>query len=413
MINACEEQPENTSLSDIPGEIVVTILQFLRAVDLASVVESNKFIFGKDKISKAILYQLRSIYYVTTTLGDITYSPGMLYVNEVKSILSALNAPQPLVHGCWISTLWLANAKKYYEAINLSQIETTFIPGKKHSTPNKHKQKIRTRRGSDALPPWPSMTTDIICCHGKLSLSKGSGAKRRIIDKSSWNLLRKFYPIGSAFSIKCQDCDICTKEFLEFKSIQAEKKEDLIEKRRYSSSFNIQLDNLLKRKNGFPVHFLVKDYSSSERLDEMNNDAVGQSDNINTEVVLSNYFNRQPLLPGLYNIVPRYWLKVWRNLYKDVNSEPLPVLDYTTLMCRHHGHLIVPSHLEDFLLGIKKTLFSSLGTSTGEVVEILSAEEWDFLQMSVNFTVDFHIRFSLDGENIVWSTPVCIQCDPM
>ena len=404
-MNTIEGHPTKSTLADIPAELIIITLQYLRAVDLANVAESNKFLFSKEKVSKAILHQLKSTYNVPTS-NDITYSPGMLYANEVKSILSALNAPQPLINGYWISTLWLANAKKFYEAINLSQIETN-CQGKKFSTPNKHKQKIRTRRGSDALPPWPSMTTDILCCHGKLSLSKGSGAKRRMIDKCSWNLLRKFYPFGSAFSVKCHDCDICTKEFQEFKSMQAEKKEDLIEKRRYLLNLNVQLEHILTRKNGFPIHLLVNAYSSKEESTEFNYNIGDKNNIINNDEV---FVNRQPLLPGLYNIIPRYWLKVWRNICKDISCEQLPDLDYATLLCRHHGHLIVPSHLEVFLLGIKKTLFSGLGTSTGEVVEILSAEEWDSLQMSVNFSVDFHIRFSLDGENVIWNTPTCTMC---
>lgn len=81
-------------------------------------------------------------------------------------ILAALAAPVP-VKGYWISSTWVSNAKTYFEAIHLPEIELSPKKGAKRLS------KIRQRRGTDALPPWLSMNADITCCHDFLALSKG------------------------------------------------------------------------------------------------------------------------------------------------------------------------------------------------------------------------------------------------
>ena len=126
----------------------------------------------------------------------LIYSPANLFIREVKCILAALNSPQPLGKGYWISTTWLTNAKKYFEAINLPNIEAYINTNNNiRKTPTKpttnRKQKIRARRGSDALPPWPSMTADIVCSHNNLNLVKSNlpGNKRRLLTHSPDHLL--------------------------------------------------------------------------------------------------------------------------------------------------------------------------------------------------------------------------------
>jgi hypothetical protein len=45
----------------------------------------------------------------------------------------------------------------------------------------------------------------------------------------------------------------------------------------------------------------------------------------------------QPLLPGLYNLVPKHWLRTWRRYIKDPELSSLPALDCTNLFCNSHG----------------------------------------------------------------------------
>jgi hypothetical protein len=119
----------------------------------------------------------------------------------------------------------------------------------------------------------------------------------------------------------------------------------------------------------------------------------------------------QPLLPGLYNLVPKHWLKAWRQFVRDPapGSKP-PPMDCTSMLCHSHGLLVVPPHLEEYLLGVRKSLLSGLSEYPGEVVEVLSAEEWDALQLSLRSLSDFSVRFCLDGENVSWNIGVCSAC---
>jgi len=120
----------------------------------------------------------------------------------------------------------------------------------------------------------------------------------------------------------------------------------------------------------------------------------------------------QPLIPGLYNLVPRKWLKAWRHYVKDASSEKLPHLDCTDLICQAHGQLVVPPHVTDYLLGVRRGLLTGLGGYEGVMAEIISADEWDTLQEVFRGAADFNVRFCLDGSAVIWSIGVCTVCDP-
>jgi len=397
---------------------------------------------------------------------QLIYSPATLFIRELKCILAALNSPQPLGKGYWISTSWLANAKKYFEAINIPNIEACISntsSNNSRKTPTKtttsRKQKIRARRGSDALPPWPSMTADILCSHSNLNLVKSSlpGSKRRLIDSRSWFFLRKFYPHGPQFkSNSSVECELCTLDYNEAKANELCKKEAEIKERRDSLFLNNSvLEALANRKNGVPAVCITSNlaaallgeieienelsaltvklddaqaHEGSERFAEIPVPSAlsRQSTTSSTNTVLtsgSNAIERfnsldlsQPLIPGLYNIVPRSWLKAWRQYSKDASVKALPPLDCSSLLCHAHGQLVVPPHLEEFLIGVRKYLVQGLGVYPGDIVEILSADEWDALVTSLPGGVkdipDFTVRFSLDGEGITWNNPCCMKCDP-
>ena len=68
----------------------------------------------------------------------------------------------------------------------------------------------------------------------------------------------------------------------------------------------------------------------------------------------------------MYHILPRSWLRKWRKYMKDPKAT-LPPLDNTVLLCHMHGQLIVPPHLEEYLLGARRSLLSGLGQYKGEV----------------------------------------------
>ena len=105
----------------------------------------------------------------------------------------------------------------------------------------------------------------------------------------------------------------------------------------------------------------------------------------------------------------------------------LPPLDCSnSLLCRAHSQLVIPTHVEEYLLGVRKSLLCGLGTymkEGGEVTEIITTEEWDELQKAVQSSYasgyakgvggsDLGVRFCLDGENVAWSLRVCTRCNP-
>jgi hypothetical protein len=451
-------------LKDLATENIVAILEYLRATDLVSVSEVDKTVFSRQKIQSAIKYQMENIYITmgtplkkegrstsfdntpmkvrrslsfespilagrgsahsrsnSTTDYSLIYDMGeygcdSLYVREVKSILAALQSPQPINgKGYWVSASWMANAKKYFEALTLPELGP-----RKHGA--KRLAKIRQRRGSDALPPWPAMNADITCSHGNLALTKGPRTKKKLVDARAWFFLRKFYPEGPQFkSTRTEECCVCAASEEEQKTTASEKREAEIRARR-SSYISGSLEALALRKSGLPSQAMpqkmlnISDISEEDWLAIISTSPDSVTATPDTSPSTSARFQServgQPLVPGLYNLVPRQWLKSWRQFVKDPTVSALPALDCTCLLCHRHGLLVIPPHVEEFLVGMRKYLLNGLGAYEGQVVEILTAEEWDALLDSLRGISDFSVRFSLDGENISWNRGICTSCDP-
>ena len=182
-------------------ECVIQLLTYLRAVDIASCSEVNKAMFTKFRIKTAIKFQLQYIYYplmssLSPTLSNASLSLSsssasssplasgnkncstaslvdvndadcrcdFLYTKEIKLITASLNYSQSqLTKGYWVSTTWLSNTKKFYEALSLPQILSEDVSTKigKKNCPKNKKAKIRQRRGSD-VSYFKNMLLEII-----------------------------------------------------------------------------------------------------------------------------------------------------------------------------------------------------------------------------------------------------------
>eukprot|EP00596_Hydrurales_sp_CCMP1899_P005491 CAMPEP_0119044628 /NCGR_PEP_ID=MMETSP1177-20130426/33086_1 /TAXON_ID=2985 /ORGANISM="Ochromonas sp, Strain CCMP1899" /LENGTH=412 /DNA_ID=CAMNT_0007015033 /DNA_START=346 /DNA_END=1581 /DNA_ORIENTATION=+ len=406
---------------DLAFSSVVEILTFLRAIDMVSVSEVSKSIFEKSRIRIAAKFQMDYIYILPSSpmkekkllqaqseaalnshLPLENYGIMQLYTREIKMIIAALSAPVP-AKGFWISSTWVSNAKKYFEAIHLPEVEQSPKKGAKRQS------KIRQRRGSDALPPWTSMNADITCAHEFLALNKGLRAKKRLIDGKDWHLLRKFYPEGIEFkSNTSEECSIChTGNDIE-KATACEKR-DLKIKIRQSRVLSGCLESVAARKNGVPSHLMTHKMTPVYESDWADCISSPLSTSPNTTAILPEDLSylltmrsTQPLLPGLYNLVPKAWLKLWRHYAKDLNVLSVPPLDCTSMLCHSHGLLVIPLHVEEYLVGLKKSLLGGLGSYEGDIVEILCLDEWDELQMSLKSLSDFSVRFCLDGDNVSW-----------
>ena len=305
----------------LPSETLTLILTYLRAADMAACLETNKAAFQRSTIARAIEKQLLENYVFSEFTLEIC-QPAMLYSLEIKFILTAINAPSPLRDvGFWISSTWLSNAKLYYEALSIPEYGNSA----KKITPKKV-SKIRARRGSEALPPWPIVNCDITCPHDKLASSKGVRAKRRVIEKRHWHLLRRFFPEGPSFRSSIQECAECS----------APVKEVRLPVECTSSRYidpSSPLFGVFKRKNGVPSQSLTV-------RDEF-------------EAPLARF---RPLMAGLYHLVPKEWLLRWRRYIKDASILSPPMFDCGGLLCDEHGLLLVPPHVEEYLVGMSYSL---------------------------------------------------------
>lgn len=170
-----------------------------------------------------------------------------------------------------------------------------------------------------------------------------------------------------------------------------------------------------------------------------------------------------PLVCGTYYLVSRDWLKSWRRFLKDVSiMQPpatSPAMDCTRLLCSRHGHLMVPAHVEEYLVGIKRSLLAGLSGYVGEIVEIITADEWETLvhtyhqnsttsgskssfrpkSVSKDSLISSGTKLSTDGrrsdiaasfvisqnsnrdiatvasihQKLHWNLPICHVCDPL
>jgi hypothetical protein len=237
---------------------------------------------------------------------------------------------------------------------------------------------------------------------GLFCANKSPNGRRRGIDSIAWAILRKYYGNGPEY--KCSlstECRFCLGYHEEAKQHAADWREAQRELRRVDLAPEA-LSALYERKQGVPEHCIYRKWAF---LDDAGVNHIEQFAQHDDHVL--------PLKSGLYNLVPRNWLRLWRRYVKDITLTALPVLDCTSLICHSNGLLIVPPHLEEYLLGVRKSLLGGLGLYEGEVVEIVCAEEWDELhKISRGMMSDFGIRCCLDGDNVSWSVGVCHICDP-
>lgn len=346
--------------------------------------------------------------------------------------------------------------------------ENSPMVGPTSSASKRKGNKIRRRRGSDALPPWLNINAELVCAHNGLSSHKVPTAKRRAISGKAWRLLRQYYPQGPSYPVAhVSECAVCLSMSDEAKLQAMEKRESTLQQRR-AQWCPAGLQALCQRsKQGVPTErlsaahhwYLVEDADEDGNVQwepvllpssvllggatpaslsmEPPTAAVGaagiaagggqlsasgttttaagsraesplasapssssasfsttappvaplegDSDHHHTAAVVSALTDfAYPLSPGQYYLLPRDWLKQWRRYLRDTSlAHPptaSPAMECTRLLCVRHGHLMVPSHVEDYLVGIKRGLLSGLGDYVGEVVELVTLEEWETLQ---------------------------------
>lgn len=257
-------------IKELACESIVSILEYLSAADLVNISEVSKSVFLKSHIRSAVIYQLDHVYPTSWRSpikltqdsqsiygeSDGSHSNGCdaLFVCEVKTILFALSSPAPTNgKGYWISTTWVANARKHYLSLNLPILNSV---RKKFSS--KKTTKIRCRNTSSVPAPGSVMNSDITCSHNDLTGSNCTRLKKRIMDRQSWLFLRRFFPHGPEYKFsEVKECRLCLEDDEALK-VSASLKQIEKLRPRQSEYLTGPLASLAARKNGVPSHLLTQ-----------------------------------------------------------------------------------------------------------------------------------------------------------
>lgn len=311
-----------------PTEIQVNILTYLRAYDLSSVQQTCKFYSSKDLVHKIVLHTAEHVYPPALTVGfqqAAQLNFESLRNLELQVVARVLNSPEPPT-GFLVSKSWCKQALKWLETQEQSKQRGVQKLSKK-------KQRMRSRKLSDASPPWPNVNIDLLCEHSNLSRcsSKTARARRRVLDKQAWKILKKLYPDSTQLESCMGECLQCTLDAETQRRNELDAKERAkLERKKPLADDDVR--RFYTRKNGVPNQCLVDNQ----------------------------------LVEGVYYVLPRSWCFAWRKFIKTgEGGQPTPP-DAASLLCHAHRLLLVPPHLDQFLLGKSNQLMSASCEQQGQ-----------------------------------------------
>lgn len=394
-------------LLTIPPELHITVLTYLRATDLSSLQQTCTTFSNRSLTQNIITAFATEIYPPELTRGYDTpviseKLPSMMEDKPTYEILRnmemlivarVLSRPEPSLNerntaGCfYVSKAWCKTALKWLE-VQEEQRKARFmlkveaakaadeeangnnIKGKKkHQQKGKREKKVsrqerrKNRKLSDTLPPWPNVNHDITCEHGCLKQnnnnnnnegSRSSRAKRRLMDKQAWKVLKKLYPEGIQLSTLQGECIQCTMEFETKKRNEEMKKQKEKEERRKPLQ-NDHVRSFFNRTKGVPKECLIMPEGEYESSFMANMSMLsGKKSSANC-----------PLRPGIYYVLPRSWCYRFRKYIKNGEGNRPCAPETSLCLCDAHKLPLIPPHLESFLYGETSSL---LGTSIDLVI---------------------------------------------
>ena len=449
------------ALEQLPSELHVNILTFLRAYDLSAINQTCRTFASKTLVHKVIKETAENVYPRELTKGfeleGCEYTFESLRNMEWLVVARVLSRPEPSRGGFYVSKSWCKSALKWLEVQQEEQKQRSIVSSKKNEKRmSKKKLRVRNRRLSDVSPPWPNVNSDLMCCHEKLQhcpSTRNARGRRRLLDKQAWKVLKKLYPDSVSMDTESGECLQCRIEEETAKLALKQQDERETEERRKPLASSV-VRGIYTRTRGVPTQSVISD---------------------------------GPLAPGLYHVLPRAWLYSWRRYLKSGDGDPPRAPDASDLLCYDHRLPLIPPHLEAYLYGETSHLWASkdnearttlspvnaaacrspaglpvgmspvdaetlnalraagisqqeldaqralsmsalqprtpsrravsnnelLDMENSVVVEILTAEEFAALEKSwPDIQPTFDLRFSVSGDDICWSTPPCRACDP-
>lgn len=397
------------TLLNLPPELHVNILTYLRANDLSRIQRTCQIFNDRQLIHSIIDNFANEVYPPQLSQGFDTPAIGGEVHNldpnnqfwtyealrnmEMLVVARILSRPEPPTSKCqnayYVSKSWCRAALKWLdvqaqerkqrereqkqrleeeEADVIAQQAAASPSGKKQFKPKpkqKKKQSKKQERKNNKLsaklsgtpPPSLDVNKDITCEHGCLRYcaeGRGNRAKRRLLDKQAWKILKKLYPQGAQLSSLDGECLQCTMEVETEKRSLAMKKQRKAEERKMPLGCPI-VRGFYSRRSGVPKDYLI--FQPQENV-------VGSS--FSSPVARKFPMLRNgaicPLVPGVYNILPKSWCYMWRRYIKTGEGGKPSAPDTSACLCDAHRLPLIPPHLESFLSGTTASLMDTAVT---------------------------------------------------
>ena len=174
---------DHLAITQLPKDLQVNILTYLRAYDLAAMQQTCNFYRNPILVHDIVVHFAESIYPEEFTKGfaqeavsssppkrkappgqiaaaqpkqELLFTFENLRNMEILVVARVLNTPEPAT-GYFVSKSWCKTALRW--------LEVQQEPRKPQKKLSKKKQRMRDRKLSDASPPWPNANIDILCEH--------------------------------------------------------------------------------------------------------------------------------------------------------------------------------------------------------------------------------------------------------
>jgi len=274
---------------------------------------------------------------------------------------------------------------------------------KKKSKKQERKNKKLSAKLSKTPPPPLNVNDDITCEHGFLKYcmpttsNSGSGdnnvgggqrvsrAKRRLLDKQAWKVLKILYPQGAQLSSLDGECVQCAMEVeMAKKNAEMEKLKATEERKKPLGCPLVR--SFYCRRTGVPKDSLVfppqqPNESSPSMLEKKCPPSLRNG-------------SICPLVPGVYNVLPRAWCHRWRKYIKSGEGGKPPSPDTSACLCDGHRLPLVPPHLKAFLVGETESLMDTSAAIRGRGGENAESELNNSIPSSPNSASTLPVGFS-------------------
>jgi hypothetical protein len=294
---------------------------------------------------------------------------------ELLVVARVLNSPEPttgfVVSKSWCKTAlcWLEGQqeRRYEQQQQAIQAAMEGDSNKKKKLARKMKIKTSRKSHQRATTPPPNINSDITCAHDQLqhcTSTKSARARRRILDKQAWKILKVLYPESTPIPAQSGECIQCIAEACQIQKNEQDQQEALKEQRKLPLQ-NPQIRRFYTRTRGVPETCLRTRSSTNETK-------------TTTSLSFENEKDTCPLIDGTYYVLPRSWCHGWRRFMKTGEGGSAVVINHTNgtqtytapdascLLCDAHRLALLPPHLEAYLYGESDNLFDSSGSVFGK-----------------------------------------------